>query len=83
MLNQNVIFNNCDKKGSCLKLLGCLSEIPNERLVIIMDDDIVMRNNFIKILHESFKLQNNSNVVITNMIGNSNIGNKPKYIEVA
>lgn len=83
LINKNVVFNKCDKKGSCLKLLGCLSEIPNERLVIVMDDDIVMRNNFIKILHESFKLQNNSNVVITNMIGNSNIGNKPKYIEVA
>ena len=76
LINKNVVFNKCDKKGSCLKLLGCLSEIPNERLVIVMDDDIVMRNNFIKILHESFKLQNNSNVVITNMIGNSNIGNK-------
>ena len=83
LLNKNVIFNNCDKKGSCLKLVGCLSKIPNERLVIIMDDDIVMRNNFIKILHDAFKIQNDSNLVITNMTGDSIIGKKIKYMEVA
>jgi hypothetical protein len=83
LLNENVILNKCDKKGSCLKLLGCLSKIPNERLVIIMDDDIVMRNNFIKILYECFKLQNDANVVVTNMTGDSNIGKKLNYLEVA
>jgi hypothetical protein len=48
-----------------------------------MDDDIVMRNNFIKILYECFKLQNDANVVVTNMTGDSNIGKKLNYLEVA
>ena len=55
--NELVILNKTDICGPCTKLIGSIDIIPENSVVIILDDDIVMRNNFIKSLYESY-LQN-------------------------
>ncbi len=62
----NVIINETDICGPCAKLIGALDIIPNNSVVIVMDDDIVMRNNFIYVLYNSY-LQN-PNKVSSNFI---------------
>jgi hypothetical protein len=52
--NDSVILNETDICGPCAKLLGGLNCIPDDALIIVMDDDIVMRNTFIKSLYESY-----------------------------
>ena len=50
----NVILNETDICGPCTKLIGSLDIIPDNSVVIVMDDDIVMRSNFIEILYKSY-----------------------------
>ncbi len=52
--NDRVIMNETDICGPCAKLLGGLSIIPNNSLLIVLDDDIVMRDTFIQSLYNSY-----------------------------
>jgi hypothetical protein len=52
--NDKVILNETDICGPCTKLLGGLDLIPDDSLIIVMDDDIVMRDTFIQSLYESY-----------------------------
>jgi hypothetical protein len=71
----NVILHETDICGPCAKLIGSLDIIPDNSVVIVMDDDIVMRNNFIETLYTSYL--NSPNKVSSNFI---NI--HPKFKEV-
>ena len=62
----NVILNETDICGPCAKLIGSLDIIPENSVVIVMDDDIVMRNNFIGVLYRSYLT--NPNKVSSNFI---------------
>ena len=62
----NVILNETDICGPCAKIIGSLDIIPDNSLVIVMDDDIVMRNNFIEVLYKSYL--NSPNKVSSNFI---------------
>ena len=42
-----VIINRTNISGPCTKLIGSINIIPNNDIVIVLDDDIVMRSNFI------------------------------------
>jgi len=57
--DENVILNNTDICGPCAKLLGSIDIIPDNTIVIILDDDIVMRDNFIKSLYGSYLINPN------------------------
>uniref|UniRef100_A0A6C0EPV1 Glycosyltransferase 2-like domain-containing protein n=1 Tax=viral metagenome TaxID=1070528 RepID=A0A6C0EPV1_9ZZZZ len=52
--NENVILHETNICGPCTKLIGSIDIIPDDSIVIILDDDIVMRNNFIKSLYDSY-----------------------------
>ena len=56
---ENVILNKTDICGPCTKLFGSIDIIPDNSLVIVLDDDIVMRNNFIKSLYDSYLINKN------------------------
>ena len=62
----NVILHETDICGPCAKLIGSLDIIPDNSVVIVMDDDIVMRNNFIETLYTSYL--NSPNKVSSNFI---------------
>ena len=64
--DSTVILHKTDVCGPCAKLIGSLDIIPNNSIVIVMDDDIVMRNNFIEILYKSYL--NNPHKVSSNFI---------------
>jgi len=63
---ENVIINESTFCGPCTKLLGSIDILPNDAIVIVLDDDIVMRNNFIKSLFDSYN--NNPNKISSNFI---------------
>jgi len=54
--NDRVILNETDICGPCTKLLGSIDILPENSIVIILDDDIVMKNNFIQSLYNSYLL---------------------------
>jgi len=56
LYNDRVILNETDICGPCTKLIGSIDIIPENSIVIILDDDIVMKNNFIKSLYDSYLL---------------------------
>ena len=56
LYNEKVILNETDICGPCTKLIGSIDIIPNNCLVIVLDDDIVMRNNFIQSLYNGYLL---------------------------
>ena len=65
LYNDNVILNETDVCGPCTKLIGSIDIIPDNCLVIVLDDDIVMRNNFIKSLYDSYLInKNKTNIVV-------------------
>ena len=64
LFNKYVIFNNTSYKGPCCKLLGSIDILKNDDIVIVMDDDIIMRDNFIDTLYNSFL--KNPNAITTN-----------------
>lgn len=53
--DKQVIINRTEISGPCTKLIGSIDIIPNDAVVIILDDDMVMRSNFISSLYESYK----------------------------
>ena len=59
LYNENVILNKTDICGPCAKLLGGIDIIPDNSVVIVLDDDMVMRDNFIKSLYDSYLLNKN------------------------
>lgn len=69
LYNEKVILNETDICGPCAKLLGSIDIIPDNSIVIILDDDIVMRNNFIQSLYESYNM--NKNKVSSHFISNN------------
>ena len=52
--DENVILNETDICGPCTKLIGSIDIIPDNTIVIILDDDIVMRDNFIESMYKSY-----------------------------
>ena len=59
--DKQVIINRTKVSGPCTKLIGSLDIIPNYSVVIVLDDDIVMRTNFISSLYRSY-LKNPSKI---------------------
>jgi hypothetical protein len=53
--NDKVILNETDICGPCAKILGGLHLVPDNALIIVLDDDIVMRPNFIQSLYSSYE----------------------------
>lgn len=75
--DKQIIINKTEISGPCTKLIGSLDIIPNDTVVIVLDDDIVMRRNFISTLYESYiKNQSkvSSNFVIRNKYFNEICG---------
>jgi len=75
LYNNDVILNETDICGPCAKLLGSIDIIPPNSIVIILDDDIVMRNNFIKSLYHSYLLN-------PNKVSSHFINDRPNFKEV-
>ena len=78
LYTENVILNETDVCGPCTKLIGSIDIIPDNSLVIVLDDDIVMRNNFIKSLYDSYLINKNK---VSSHITSPSKNNK--YTEVA
>jgi hypothetical protein len=70
-----IIFNPTDINGPCAKLLGSLDIIPENSVVIVLDDDIIVRPNFIGTLYKSYLI--NPDKVSANVINK-----RPKFKEV-
>ena len=62
----SVILNPTDINGPCAKLLGSIDIIPNNSVVIVLDDDIIVKSNFIGSLYKSYLI--NPNKVTSNLI---------------
>lgn len=78
--DNDVIINNTKINGPCAKLVGSIDLIPNKSLVIIIDDDIIFKNNFIEELYEAHKknpFSVVSNFVISHKINNNEILDEP------
>lgn len=54
--HDRIILNETRICGPCAKLLGAVKIIPSNSLVIVLDDDILMKENFIKSLYTSYLL---------------------------
>ena len=52
--DQKVIIHKTNICGPCTKLIGSLDIIPVGSIVIVLDDDIIMRKNFISSLYYSY-----------------------------
>jgi hypothetical protein len=78
LYNDRVILNETNVCGPCTKLIGSIDIIPDNSIVIILDDDIVMKNNFIQSLYNSYLL--NPNKVSSHF---TSVSKNNKYNEVA
>jgi len=70
-----VILNPTGINGPCAKLLGSVNIIPENSVVIVLDDDIIVRKNFIGSLYRSYL--NHPDKVSANIINK-----RPKFKEV-
>ena len=52
--DSSVIVNETDICGPCTKLIGSIDIIPEDTMVIVLDDDIVMKSNFVKSMYDSY-----------------------------
>jgi hypothetical protein len=52
--DHNIILNKTSICGPCTKLLGSIDIIPQDTVVIVLDDDIVMKDIFIQSLYCSY-----------------------------
>lgn len=77
--HKNVILNETNICGPCAKLVGSIDIIPDRRLVIVLDDDIVMRTNFIENLYYSYL--KNPDKVCSNFTGMHTTQTKEILIE--
>lgn len=57
--DKTVILHETEICGPCTKLLGSIDIIPMDAIVIVLDDDIVMRPNFIQSLYASYLIHPN------------------------
>lgn len=64
--NDRIILNETRIIGPCAKLLGGVKVIPLDAVTIVLDDDIPMREHFIKSLYDSYL--SNPNKVTSNFI---------------
>uniref|UniRef100_A0A6C0BBG5 Glycosyltransferase n=1 Tax=viral metagenome TaxID=1070528 RepID=A0A6C0BBG5_9ZZZZ len=64
--NKKVILNETKICGPCAKLLGSIRIIPPEALTIVLDDDNIIKETFIKSLYTSYLL--NPNKVTSHVI---------------
>lgn len=64
--DKKVILNKTKICGPCAKLLGSIGIIPSEALTIVLDDDNIIKENFIKSLYTSYLL--NPNKVTSHII---------------
>jgi len=62
--------------GPCAKLLGSIDILPENTVVIVMDDDIVMRSNFIQSLYDSYLANPMS-------VSSHFVTMRPNFVEVA
>lgn len=74
--DESVVLNETASCGPCTKLVGSIDIIPDNAIVIILDDDIVMRPNFIHSLYTSYLL--NPDKVTSHFIED-----RTNFIEVA
>jgi hypothetical protein len=74
--DNNVILHETDICGPCTKLIGSIDIIPENTIVIVLDDDIVMRNNFIESLYDSY-------VINPNKVSSHFINVRKQFTEVA
>lgn len=70
--DEKIIINKTLVKGPCTKLIGSLDLIPDNSIVIVLDDDIIFKNNFIYSLIKSYTF--NSNCITTSFC-NMNFNN--------
>jgi hypothetical protein len=70
-----VILNPTDINGPCAKLLGAIDIIPDDAIVIVLDDDIIMRPNFIGSLYKSY-------LINPDKVSSNNIIQRPNFKEV-
>lgn len=77
LYNKRVILNPTTICGPCAKLLGSVDIIPENSVVIVLDDDIIMRPNFIGTLYRSYL--ENPDKVTTNFMA---LSLNKKYNEV-
>ena len=78
LYNDRVILNETNVCGPSAKLIGSIDIIPDNSIVIILDDDIVMKDNFIQSLYNSYLL--NPNKVSSHF---TSVSKNNKYNEVA
>ena len=70
-----IIINETDICGPCAKLLGSIDIIPDNSVVIVLDDDIIVRKNFIGTLYKSYLLN-------PNKVSSNTIIQRPRFKEV-
>lgn len=70
-----VIINKTDICGPCAKLLGSIDIIPDNSVVIVLDDDIIVRKNFIGTLYKSYLLN-------PDKVSSNSIIKRPRFKEV-
>jgi hypothetical protein len=70
-----VIINPTDICGPCAKLLGSVDIIPDDSVVIVLDDDIIVKPNFIGSLYKSY-------LINPNKVSSNNIIQHEKFKEV-
>jgi len=74
--DKNIILNETEICGPCTKLIGSIDIIPDDTVVIVLDDDIVMRNNFIESLYKSYLLH-------PDKVSSHFVNQRPYFREVA
>jgi hypothetical protein len=70
-----VIINPTDICGPCAKLLGSIDKIPENSVVIVLDDDIIVKPNFIGSLYKSY-------LINPNKVSSNTIIERPTFKEV-
>lgn len=70
-----VIINPTNICGPCAKLLGSVNIIPDDSVVIVLDDDIIVKPNFIGTLYKSY-------LINPNKVSSNTIIERPTFKEV-
>ena len=73
--DQTVIINPTNICGPCAKLIGSIDIIPEDSVVIVLDDDIIVKPNFIGSLYKSY-------LINPSKVSSNNIIERPTFKEV-
>lgn len=65
---EKIVINRCDDQGPATKLLGSFELIPEEDVIVIVDDDIIYREECIQRLYQQW--QHHPEAVISHAIMN-------------